>query len=441
VIAADPQRYERLFDESPCALFTLDRNGRFLEVNRALADWLATEAERLVGALFGGVLTSGSRILFDTRVAPVLAVGGRVDEVVVEIVAPGAQPRPVLLTARAGSDGVSHAVMLDSTQRTSFETQLVLARREAEASARALEALRVSAELFLASSSEDSLLKALTQTFAQTFRPSETIVLTHLGDARWATADGRPVAPWNPPAEPRVLVPTDLTAEEADVLEVALEHPARMSQLLVTPVMHEGQLVAMVLCAFYRPREFDEPAQQLRASIVDNAEVALSRIRLQSRLARSAQEDPLTGLLNRSTLHTHVEAAAAIGGFGLLFIDLDGFKQINDAEGHVAGDAVLVETAGRLRNVMRDNDVVARWGGDEFVIVCFGAGRAGITAIADRVGAAIAAPAEHRVSASIGAVVVRSGATIPADELLALADSAMYRSKQSGRGRVTVTEI
>lgn len=434
-----PERFERLFHEAPCALFTLDPLGRFLEVNRTLGDWLGTEPDRLAGTRFADALVPSSRILHDTRVQPVLTVGGRVDEVLLQLASADGVVRPALLTARreTGTD-ITHAALIDATQRTGFESELVIARRSAEASADALESLRTSAERFLASSSQEELLQALAQTFTTTFRPSEVAVLTPAGDDRWLTGDGRLVPPWRPDATVVVRTPEQLAPDTADVVRGALRHPERLAQVVITPLVSEEAVAAVVLCVFHRARELDDRELRLRESIVQNATVALARIRLQGRLARSAQEDPLTGLLNRATLRGHLESAAAFGRFGILFLDLDGFKTINDVHGHVAGDAVLVETAARLRSAVRDRDVVARWGGDEFVIVCFGVDDAELRAVAERIAQAVAAPAPHPVTTSIGAVVVREDSGRSADVLLALADSAMYRAKQAGPGRVSV---
>ncbi|WP_207457390.1 GGDEF domain-containing protein [Herbiconiux sp. SYSU D00978] len=430
-------RFERLFHEAPCALFTLDQHGRILEANRTLGDWVG--ATDLVGVRLADVLVPSSRILYDTRVLPVLAVGGRVDEVVLSLASTSGPSRPVLLTARAGADAV-HGALIEATERTRFESDLVVARRTAEDSARALDALRTSAESFLASSTEEELLQALTQTFVQTFRPSEIAVLTPAGESRWHGVDGGVTEAWAPPTAPTVLPRPDAGTEAERVLAVALRRPERLAQAVLTPVSVEGETIAVIVCAFHREREPDEGAQRLRESIAQNAGVALTRIRLQGRLARSAREDPLTGLLNRGALHAQLETAAAFGRFGILFLDLDGFKSVNDVHGHVAGDEVLVRTAARLKGAVRDRDVVARWGGDEFVVVCFGVERSQLEAVASRVAAEVAAPAEHPVTASIGAVVVDAESHPSADTLLELADAAMYRSKQAGGARVTLVE-
>jgi diguanylate cyclase (GGDEF)-like protein len=164
----------------------------------------------------------------------------------------------------------------------------------------------------------------------------------------------------------------------------------------------------------------------------------------QRRLAHQATHDQLTGLANREEFTArldHALAAARSGGGlpGVLFLDLDGFKPINDEYGHAVGDAVLVEVSGRLTRTVRAVDLVARIGGDEFVILCVDAGAGELTALASRVVDAVAVPIRSdvgpvRVGVSVGVTLAESDMETAA-ALLRAADAAMYDAKRLGRDR------
>ena len=161
---------------------------------------------------------------------------------------------------------------------------------------------------------------------------------------------------------------------------------------------------------------------------------------------RRARHDPLTGLLNRPGLERQIAewTKGECAGLTLFYLDLDGFKGINDTFGHVAGDRLLAAVAERLRTVVRSEDAVARIGGDEFVIVSRlldrdGAARVGerlVSQVADR-GYAIGVRSLF-VGVSIGIAVPGDGDTLA--ELLAAADAALYRAKSQGRSRCAMAE-
>ena len=155
-----------------------------------------------------------------------------------------------------------------------------------------------------------------------------------------------------------------------------------------------------------------------------------------------AHHDPLTGLLNRAGLVAHVGDLGAPGtcaGLTALFIDLDGFKAVNDSLGHAAGDELLVVVARRLRDAVRDSAVLARPAGDEFVLLEALADPGDVEPLAERLLAVLSAPVvvhgvEVVVSGSIGAAVGH-GPGDALEDLLRRADLAMYRAKARGRNR------
>ena len=168
----------------------------------------------------------------------------------------------------------------------------------------------------------------------------------------------------------------------------------------------------------------------------------------QRNLVHQAGHDSLTQLANRAHAVEMIESAlgrAQRAGslVGLLFVDLDHFKAVNDTHGHAAGDEVLRETARRMQAGVRAGDTVGRLGGDEFVILVEAPdSAAALVALAERLVDAISAPVHTAerdlvVSASIGVAVVRDGGT-DADALLYEADAAAYRAKAQGRGRAEI---
>lgn len=161
-----------------------------------------------------------------------------------------------------------------------------------------------------------------------------------------------------------------------------------------------------------------------------------------------SHQDPLTGLSNRRFL---VEQAPRVwrqarregARVAAMVLDLDHFKQLNDAHGHAAGDRVLVEIAARLREAARDGDLVARWGGEEFLAVLPGVPADQVVDVLERMRAAVSfvpldtGSTRLRVTASLGAVRVPWDAGSAADALR-LADALLYSAKESGRDRVAI---
>ncbi len=188
-----------------------------------------------------------------------------------------------------------------------------------------------------------------------------------------------------------------------------------------------------------------------QGGLIFNSRDVTERVRLQAQLQHNAEHDPLTDLPNRA-LFTHRVRQALGGrrcgdsGTAVLFIDLDGFKGVNDRLGHQAGDELLIQAARRLQESVRAGDTAARLGGDEFAALI--AGDAGhdpaarefqVHEIADRLRLTLSQPyqvdgSEVRVAASIGVAFAEPG--ISAGDLLRNADLAMYRAKAAGKNRV-----
>ncbi len=179
-----------------------------------------------------------------------------------------------------------------------------------------------------------------------------------------------------------------------------------------------------------------------------NAEREVARVAL----AHQAAHDSLTGLPNRAQavllMRGALSRAQRTGAVvGVLFVDLDGFKQVNDTLGHGAGDEVLVAAGRRMQECVRDGDVVSRFGGDEFVVLLEPVDEeASAVLVAQRLVDSLAQPVELSsgrevdIGASVGVAIAQDGPVDP-ERLLAEADVAVYRAKVGGRGRVEVFDV
>jgi diguanylate cyclase (GGDEF)-like protein/PAS domain S-box-containing protein len=179
--------------------------------------------------------------------------------------------------------------------------------------------------------------------------------------------------------------------------------------------------------------------------IVLNARDISERRQFEEQLEHQAFHDPVTGLANRALFGERVRHASARalrdgGGVGVVFLDLDDFKTVNDSLGHAAGDEVLTEFAKRLEGVIRASDTAARFGGDEFAILLENVHTADEAVhTVDRVLEAMAVPlrVHHKelvLRASIGVSLAEPGTVVEPEELIRNADAAMYNAKRDGKG-------
>lgn len=163
-------------------------------------------------------------------------------------------------------------------------------------------------------------------------------------------------------------------------------------------------------------------------------------------LERRAQTDPLTGALNRLGLEEGIRAAledrrGTGAPLSLILLDLDHFKRINDLRGHAEGDRVLSALTRLVQNNTRETDRLARWGGEEFVLLCPNSGKHQALGLAEKLRELIAGHAfdvELPVTASFGVATLRADQTL--EQLFADADAALYRAKHAGRNRVEVAD-
>jgi diguanylate cyclase (GGDEF)-like protein len=336
--------------------------------------------------------------------------------------------------------GTVVVALLERRRQSRLTAELARASAAAHAAATAAheELTAAHAELTAARAFDEALLDALPVAVVAA-DPAGRITLFNRVSRLWHGTDGDSSLP---PAEfPQhfALCSTDgrpLAPEEVPLTRLFREGRLQDVEIGIVPDGLPRRVVTCNGAAVHGP-----DGAQLGAVVV-MSDVTAQR-ELEDRLRTAALHDPLTGLPNRSLLVDRLDLALSAAGrdespLAVLYCDLDGFKAVNDAWGHAAGDAVLAGAAGRLSAAVRPGDTVARIGGDEFVLLCPGIGdRAGAQAVADRVVAALDAPLssgpgrQHAVGISVG--VALSTPTSTAETLLTAADEAMYRVKWGRR--------
>ena len=219
----------------------------------------------------------------------------------------------------------------------------------------------------------------------------------------------------------------------------------RDTRFFVQVIARSQRVWGLIVLGKREPRELPNHRRALVRDIADRIAVALSTAERDRRLHVLAHLDGLTGLPNRQRLLSMLEqelagAHAAHRRVGVLFIDLDRFKETNDTLGHAAGDTLLKRTAACIRERVRDADIVGRHGGDEFVVILRDvAGAADLGVVARKLVKALAKPIDIEgnsvyAGASVGIALFPDDGR-EANDLLKKADTAMYQAKDAGRGR------
>jgi diguanylate cyclase (GGDEF)-like protein/PAS domain S-box-containing protein len=456
---------DALFQHAPAGLFAMSTDGVIRSVNDTFCAWAGYPHDEIVGQYFLALLSRGSRLIFETRFMPLLQTQHALNEMMLTLSTPTGGTRDVLVSSvldDSGAEPVVYAAVFDAGIRLKYERDLLDARRTAEsavARVRILQeaaaalapattlaafgsALRVSAETATDAASVSVLVAEPGAGLALVSgdRPlTGTVDLAGLLPVQECLSTGEPVL-CRSPADIAASFPSLAAALDAEGVEA----------LCIIPVIEDGTVSGVIACWFQRSRALDDNLLDLLAALARQAAPVLERIHLQRTIEHQSLHDSLTGLPNRLSLQRRLrqmltETDRSGQSAGVLFLDLDGFKAINDAFGHEAGDQVLRQVAGRLRRTLRAGDLPSRFGGDEFVIACAGVDEDSVLEVAGRIRAAVREPLEglaqgSTVSASIGISLFASGAEAPVttDALIALADEAMLTSKRTGKNRTTL---
>jgi diguanylate cyclase (GGDEF)-like protein/PAS domain S-box-containing protein len=412
----------RLLDDLPDAVMGLNDRGEIESANQRAALLTGRSIDELVGRAFLEMIGDDDRDsvterwhfdqpqrVYDDLADPTGPIG---NHIVFELVDTDGDPHLVEASlhrpAVAGQHGGGLVVLLrDVTDRARTTVALEQARRR----------------------------------FQQAFHSAPTgMALVRLDDSRIVDANqsladmlGRPLSSLLGIGIREITHPDDLRA--------AATHRARLELGIAdTYLLDQRYLRADGEFVWARTRVSVTEDEGVALAITHIEDVTEQRLAAEQ-LTHAATHDDLTELPNRSALVARLDELlvhAEVGEVSVLFIDLDNFKVVNDSLGHGVGDELLRQIAGRLRHVMRDGDRLARFGGDEFVVLVDG----GVdpAAVAERLRRAVQQPVivgEHElvVTASIG-FAINSSDDLGADELLRDADAAMYRAKAAGRDRI-----
>jgi diguanylate cyclase (GGDEF)-like protein len=460
--------FESLFQDAPFGYLVTSSDDEILTVNRTLVELAGREREGLLGQRFRSLLTPGSQVLYETKHLPVVRLSGGAHETLLQLVTGNGSTLDILVNSVRTEETTGDAyevriAVVGASLRVSYEHDLLSAQRFAEDLATRVAVLQNASAALAETESETQIGDTLCSLLETSLVATAVCVAVAV-----SSGDLQVVAGTNPLvgatfSELRQLGDAVLTSAAPIIVTTAEDDPgefpqvatalqgSRLRTVAMFPIMSDAGPLGVAVAFFGRDRTFTESEMDVVLSITRQASQVLTRVRAQSQLAHAAQYDHLTGLANRALIRARVttgalEARADTRPFTLMFIDLDGFKLINDQLGHHVGDAILREVAVRLRSSVRASDLVGRYGGDEFVIVCAGANAQEALAMASRIHEQIQLPfadAEgYNMSASVG-VATSLPDTAPAspDMLISGADSAMYESKRRGRALTTHVEV
>lgn len=442
---------------APFGLLELSPAGVVLDANDLVHRWFALTAKTVVGSQLADVFGIDSTELSDALRATAGGTGLVPATAVLRLA--GAGGRPLILASNRLENGNTAVAVVDASRQQDAEDDLerahVLSLRESER----LQLLLMASVSFAGSATASELAETLADAARRSFRADWASV--HLADGDdFALAGGlNPLTEhWPLAARPtgartlelgRVLTITDPADAEPFLPGVGIADVLRESgvhSILVSPITDHDDPIGTVACYFAQRRTFDGQAEPLIRALAQQAGQVFTRLRLEDTIRRSAMLDEITGLPNRRLFEQQFRDAPPTTA--IMFLDLDGFKRVNDELGHATGDWLLGVVAERLRGIFRHTDSVARYGGDEFVATVEATTRADAMEIAERARAAIAEPfpelpRDHRITASIGVALDTAGpGSAPSvEQLIRMADRAMYSAKGKGGNRAEYADL
>jgi diguanylate cyclase (GGDEF)-like protein len=427
----------------------LSPSGIIVDANEIFCRWFSLHNPDVVGSLLSEVFAVTEAELSAALLRTMGGSGLIPASTVVHPTSLGA--RPVLLASSRLDNGNTAVAVIDaSREQTAADVGQAQSRsmRESER----LQLLLMASVEFANATTAPELAELLAEAARRSFRADWASVHLATPEDFVLVGGQNPLAErWPAVAPPtgartmhlgRVLTVTDPDEAETYLPGVSIAdvlHGSGVHSILVAPISDQHVPLGTVVCYFAHRRTFDNQAEPLIRALAQQAAQVFTRLRLEETIRRSAMLDETTGLPNRRLFEQQFHEASPVTA--IMFLDLDGFKAVNDELGHAAGDRLLRLVGQRLRGIFRRTDSVARYGGDEFVAVIDVASGGNAMEIAERARTAIAEPfpdlPSHRITASIGIAVVstESKAVHSVEYLIRAADRAMYTAKSKGGNR------
>jgi len=281
--------------------------------------------------------------------------------------------------------------------------------------------------LYVFNNSRDRLDLAKSWSLSDGFRPAQTL----LPSTCWALKRGKP------------------HINHAETQTLCCMHQIGSAGTVEVPMMARGQVFGLLVLALEGEAAFDQlkEVRRVARALADSMSLALSNIALREKLRTQSLRDPLTGLYNRRYMEDALERYISLSertgsATSVAMIDLDNFKRLNDENGHAKGDAVLRDVASQLVSALRPSDVVARYGGEELVIIMPNCGLEDAAAKCELLRSRIESLSEVHgvpISASFGVASVPETSSNGLD-VIPMADTALYAAKKAGKNCVHMAD-
>ncbi|WP_213817036.1 diguanylate cyclase [Glaciihabitans sp. dw_435] len=429
--------------------------GIILDANEVFYRWFSPTQPTIIGSSLEEVLgTAGAEL----AASLVLSSDGTTELIPTVILQPTAiNARSFIAASNKLDNGNAVVAIVDASRHQGsggdFERAHLASLRESER----LQLLLAASVNFGNASNARELGELLADTARRSFRADFASVHVIDGGSFVLYGGSNPLAAHWPAQAPvagartmqlgKILTITDPRDAEVYLPHVgiaAVMESSDVHSIIVAPITDHDTPIGTVACYFSHRRTFDEQAEPLIRALTQQSAQVFRRLRLEETILRSAMLDDITGLPNRRLFEQQLVELSRTTA--VMFLDLDGFKTVNDSLGHATGDHVLALVAERLRGIFRRTDSVARYGGDEFVAIIDATNPEEAMAVAERARAAIAEPfselpTNYRVTASIGVALDFRKLPSSIESLVRLADKAMYDAKAQGGNKTEYKQL